>query len=194
MKRLLLLALLALLAGWMWSHRERTHPPGVVVQSEPRQQPLSAAQGLQRNGYRVELLQRFDIEARVLSASTHWFDREADVAPVDLALGWGPMSDTAVLDKLSIWQAGRFYFWCTDELPVPRRDIEIHSANMHMIPSSRAIERKLKGILHGQIVTISGYLVEAKASDGWHWRSSLTREDTGFGAGELVWVDDLVVR
>lgn len=194
MKRLLLLVLLALLSGWLWSHRERSHPPGAVAQSEPRQQPLSAAPELQRNGYRIELLQRFDIEARVLSASTYRLDREADVAPVDLALGWGPMSDTAVLDKLSISQTSRFYFWRAEEFPIPRREIEIHSANMHMIPSSRAIERKLKGISRGQIVTISGYLVEAKASDGWRWRSSLTREDTGSGACELVWVDDLVVR
>lgn len=194
MKRLLLLVLLALLSGWLWSHRERSHPPGAVAQSEPRQQPLSAAPELQRNGYRIELLQRFDIEARVLSASTYRLDREADVAPVDLALGWGPMSDTAVLDKLSISQTSRFYFWRAEEFPIPRREIEIHSANMHMIPSSSAIERKLKGISRGQIVTISGYLVEAKASDGWRWRSSLTRDDTGQGACELLWVEDLTVR
>jgi hypothetical protein len=30
--------------------------------------------------------------------------------------------------------------------------------------------------------------VEAQGRDGWSWRSSLTREDTGAGACELVFV------
>lgn len=194
MKRLLLIVLAVLAAGWLWSHRERSYAPGTIAESEPDQQPVSAAPQLERNGYRIEPLQRFDIEARVLSASTYRLDREADLAPVDLALGWGRMSDSAVLDRLSISQSGRFYFWRAEEFPIPRREIETHSANMHMIPSSPAVERKLKNVSRGQIVTISGYLVEAKAADGWRWRSSLTRDDTGQGACELIWVEDIAVR
>jgi hypothetical protein len=40
----------------------------------------------------------------------------------------------------------------------------------------------------GDRVRIEGWLVEATAPDGWRWRSSLTREDTGNGACELVYV------
>jgi hypothetical protein len=39
-----------------------------------------------------------------------------------------------------------------------------------------------------------GYLVEVRGRDGFRWRSSLTREDTGNGACELVWVEKLDVR
>lgn len=194
MKRLVLIVLAVLFAGWLWSHRERSHPPGAIAESEPHQQPASAVPHFERNGYRIEPLQRFDIEARVLAASTYRLDREADLAPVDLALGWGPMSDSAVLDQISISQSGRFYFWRAEEFPIPRREIETHSANMHMIPSSPTIERKLKNISRGQIVSISGYLVEATAGDGWRWRSSLTRDDTGQGACELIWVEDIAAR
>lgn len=194
MKRLLVIALLVFAVGWLWSHRERSHPPGVTIDSTPLQRPAASASELEKNGYRIEPLERFEVEARVLSTTTYRLDREADLAPVDLALGWGPMSDTAVLDKISISQSGRFYFWHVDEFPIPRREIEINSANMHMIPASSTIERKLKSISRGQIVSISGYLVEAKASDGWRWRSSLTRDDTGQGACELVWVEDIAVH
>jgi hypothetical protein len=45
----------------------------------------------------------------------------------------------------------------------------------------------------GSVVRLEGYLVEARADDGWRWRSSLTREDTGNGACELVWVERLDV-
>jgi hypothetical protein len=40
-------------------------------------------------------------------------------------------------------------------------------------------------------VIVRGYLVEARGADGWRWRSSLTREDTGAGACELIWVESV---
>ena len=55
--------------------------------------------------------------------------------PEDLALGWGRMSDSDVLAKIDITQSGRFYYWHVDDFPIPRREIETSSANMHMIPS-----------------------------------------------------------
>ena len=45
----------------------------------------------------------------------------------------------------------------------------------------------------GKSLTLRGYLVQAQAPDGWHWRSSLTREDTGGGACELIFVQALEV-
>jgi hypothetical protein len=65
---------------------------------------------------------------------------------------------------------------------------------MHMIGATDVIERKLKSVRAGQIVKLSGYLVEARGADGWIWRSSLTRDDTGAGACELVWVTELDIR
>jgi hypothetical protein len=35
--------------------------------------------------------------------------------------------------------------------------------------------------------------VEADRPGGWRWRSSLTRDDTGPGARELVYVEDLTI-
>jgi hypothetical protein len=113
---------------------------------------------------------------------------------VDLALGWGPMSDESALERIDISQSGRFYFWHVKEFPIPRRDIEIHSANMHMIPATAEVERRLLRVRPGQVVALTGYLVEVRGSDGFRWRSSLTREDTGNGACELVWVEKLDVR
>jgi hypothetical protein len=40
-------------------------------------------------------------------------------------------------------------------------------------------------------VRLSGYLVEVLGDDGWRWVSSLTREDTGTGACEVIWVEQI---
>jgi hypothetical protein len=104
------------------------------------------------------------------------------------------MADPAVLQKVSISQSNRFYYWHVDDFPIPRRDIETHSANMHMVPATAAVERTLKSLRSGQQIKISGYLIEVRAPDGWRWKSSLTREDTGAGACELVWVENIASR
>jgi hypothetical protein len=152
-----------------------------------------AVAGFPFKGYTLQPLQDFQIEARVLASETYRTDREADLSPIDLALGWGPMSDSAVLDKIRINQSSRFYYWHVDEFPIPREEIERSSANMHMIPADGNIERRLKAVRPGQTVRIGGWLVEAQASDGWRWRSSLTRNDTGAGACEVIFVRDLQV-
>jgi hypothetical protein len=163
----------------------------VVAGDLPVQSSVAGEREFERNGYRIRALARFEVSARVLGAEHYRLDREAQLAPVDLALGWGRMSDTAVLQRISISQRGRFYYWSTADFPIPRREIETSSANMHMIPADDRIEAALKSVRPGQIVTVRGYLVEARAPDGWRWRSSMTREDTGAGACELVWVESV---
>lgn len=174
-----------------WSGREVSQPPGVTAGGLPTQVSVSDEREFERNGYRIRALARFEVSARVLGAEHYRFDREAQLAPVDLALGWGRMSDTIVLQRISISQRGRFYYWSTADFPIPRREIETFSANMHMIPADDRVEAALKSVRPGQIVAVRGYLVEARAPDGWRWRSSMTREDTGAGACELIWVESV---
>jgi hypothetical protein len=35
--------------------------------------------------------------------------------------------------------------------------------------------------------------VEVSKADGWHWRSSTTREDSGMHACEVVWLEELEI-
>jgi hypothetical protein len=189
------LAFAALIGFGAYQHYQirPVHPgPGPVAVSVP-QQDASGAAGFTFKGYTLQPLQDFRIEARVLASETYRHDRGADLSPIDLALGWGPMSDSAVLDKIRINQSSRFYHWHVDAFPIPRQDIERSSANMHMIPADAGIERRLKAVRPGQKVQIDGWLVEARGPDGWRWRSSLTRDDTGAGACELIFVRNLRV-
>ncbi len=170
------------------------HGPGVTAPNEPRQVNLANSTSIAINGYQLQPLADFDIEARVLSVQHYRFDREAELSPVDLVLGWGPMSDESVLKTIDISQGNRFYFWRVQNFIIPREDIATHSANMHMIPADSRIADALHSIRPGQIVSLHGMLVEATASNGQRWRSSLTRSDTGNGACELVYVQTISVK
>ena len=46
----------------------------------------------------------------------------------------------------------------------------------------------------GQLVNIKGYLVKVSKNDGWYWKASLSRDDTGAGACELVYVTSIFVN
>jgi hypothetical protein len=65
---------------------------------------------------------------------------------------------------------------------------------MHMVPGNDSVARRLKEVRRGSLVSLSGYLIEARRADGWRWQSSLSREDTGEGSCELVWVERLDLR
>jgi len=192
--RWIFLALIGYGLWHAWSGRTQQQPEGVLAPNAPRQIAVDRRTALEKHGYTLEPLARFEVEARVLGREQYRTDRESKLAPVDLALGWGRMSDSAVLKKVSVSQSNRFYFWRVDEFPIPQDEIVASSGNMHMIAANAAIEKRLRNIRPGQLVSLSGYLVEASAPDGWRWRSSLSRTDTGFGACELVWVEELSVR
>ena len=182
---------LALFGAWQsWSTPPVKHTPGEVVSAQPVQKSVgTSAPRFQKHDAEIVVRARFEMEAVVLAKERYRLDRMAKLAPVDLAFGWGPMSDSSVLGRLSITQGNRFYFWSTAEFPVPRKTIETHSANMHLIPATDDIERKIDNARVGQVVRLSGYLVDVTGADGWSIRTSLTRDDTGAGACEVIWVE-----
>lgn len=186
---LAIVLVLYFVSSW-WKGRPISHGPGMVAPNTPEQIETDIAPFAFKD-YWIIPLANFQIKARVLSTRKYRSGRESDLSPIDLALGWGPMSDEAVLEDVKIRQSSRFYFWSTREFPIPRREIEIHSANMHIVPASEVVLRRLNDVRKGHIVDFTGYLVKITANDGWRWKSSLTRNDTGSGGCELVWVEEL---
>jgi len=186
-----------LLIGWgglhHWRHRDVIQPPGVLAPDPPQQVNLDDGATLRRDDINLATRAYFEITARVLSREDYSWDAEAKLVPTDLALGWGRMSDSAVLAKIDVSQSGRFYYWRTDSWPIPRDEIEQSSANMHMIPADAGVRGALKRVRKGQLVHIEGFLVDASGPGGWRWKTSLTRNDTGAGACELVYVESLGV-
>lgn len=161
----------------------------MLVDAVPRQTEAADRAPVRHGDYELEPLADFELEARVLAREDYSLDAGAALAPTDLALGWGRMSDSAVIDRLDIAQSARFYSYrWSDRPPIPPAEIVRSSANMHLIPADDAVARSLARIRVGDVVSLRGQLVEARRADGWRWRSSLTREDSGAGACELVLV------
>ena len=183
----------AAIYGWNYLHRPIWYPPGVLIPSEPEQTSTTDAP-ITRDDFRLTPVAHFAIDARVLHRKIYRWDRQASLVPVDLALGWGPMSDQRVLDQVTITQSMRFYwFEYKNPPPISKEEIISHSTNVHIIPATPSIASQCKSLRPGALVHLSGDLVEAAAPGFGSWKSSLSRTDTGNGACELMWVTEVAI-
>jgi len=168
---------------------------GVLCPGVPQQSPPSRTTPWLHDDFMITALADYDISAVVLSRENYSSGRESDLSPVDLALGWGRMSDSFIYEKLDISQGHRWYKWKPKGLePIHRREIERSSANVHILPANDQVRDALDDVHRGSVVHMQGYLVKATMTDGWHWVSSTTRDDTGDGACEVFWVEALTVE
>lgn len=200
------LALLLAAAGWWFPPLSPQIPPPVraadgTTPACPPPAPVAPGQGFLQSDAPASVapfrlrsaslwpLAGFSIEARVLAREDYRLGRESEFSPTDLVLGWGRMREEAVLARLEISQSARWYHyrWRGDP-PLPPRELAGSSANMHMIPADSASAAALHRVRAGDRVRIDGWLVQVEADDGWRWRSSLSRDDTGSGACEVVYV------
>lgn len=132
----------------------------------------------------------YQVAGVVLGTREYRSDALAVASPIDFALGWGPMSNPIVYEKVSVTQRNRWYYWSTREPPIPVREIAASSANVHLIPASESVWQELKRARVGSVVRLDGYLVEVSVGGREVARTSRSRLDRGAGACEII----LVVR
>jgi hypothetical protein len=181
-----LVAALASFAIWrLYSSRDIDHGPGVLAAADPVQRIIESAPVIERGDFRLRPRAEFAATVRVLQREDYSLGELAALVPTDFAVGWGRMSDSAVLAGIEISQANRFYFWRTQNWPIERDEIESHSANWHVIPENDAVRRVLDRLRAGSVVELRGRLVDIEAREG-GMSTSLSRSDTGPGACEIL--------
>jgi hypothetical protein len=181
-------------AWGQWQHRAVHPADGVLAPDEPVQTEVTDAPAIVHGRWTLTPRARYDITARVLGREDYHVDPISDLVPMDLALGWGPLSDNRVLELLKISQGARYYSWrpLTESLPISHADVTRHSANTHIIPADAAVAARLQPLrLSGQVVRLTGLLVDGTRDDGMTIRTSLTRSDSGGGACEFLLVQQV---
>jgi hypothetical protein len=168
-----------------------THPPGILIAAEPAQtEPPIGTLPITHGEFQLKPLAHYSIDARLLHRKNYRYDRAARLAATDLALGWGEMSDQSVLDRLTISQSSRFYWYeYRTPPPIPQGAIVRQSANVHIIPADDEVKAACKALRAGDLIHLDGELVEVTGPGFVTWRSSLRRDDSGNGACEILFVE-----
>jgi hypothetical protein len=184
-----IVAALVLLSVWrLYSQRDMAHAPGVLAAEDPAQQQIDGAVGIHHGMFVLRPRAKFSATVRILAREEYSIDQLASLVPTDFAVGWGPMSDSSILDGIEVSQGNRFYYWRTDSWPLSRSEIETHSANWHVIAGNEAVRAILGRLRTGSVVELRGQLVDIEGSEG-DMRTSLSRRDTGPGACEILLAD-----
>jgi len=84
-----------------------TYPAGITAPDQPIQTNVQGAKEWKLNDFNFKALAEYHLKARVLSRNNFSIGKESEISPFDLALGWGPMSDQNVIDKIDISQSNR---------------------------------------------------------------------------------------
>ena len=196
------LVALSLWGGWNWFRYERavSHPPGVVVDVGPAiAVGETRAPWRDEKGFRYASVGRFEGRAMVLARRNYDLGEFATLAPTDLALGWGPLSDPRVIDQLDFPQYKSFSSrFVVPELKrgseLARRSWDDLNAmftaltHVHTIPGDPSIRETLAGIRPGQVISFKATLVDAVGPSGAHYASSLALGDHNC---EVAWIDEL---
>lgn len=195
----LLLALLLAVAGWQaishWEQRAIQRPDGILAPDDPVQADAETQDPIAFGRWTLTPRATYDVTARILGHEEYRLDPLAEIVPEDLALGWGPMSDSAILGQLEMKQFSRAYWWRPlHALPISRDQISEHSANTHVIAADASIARTIGRLRVGEVVHLQGLLVDARRDDGLYIRTSLTRRDRGAGACEVLYVESADVE
>jgi hypothetical protein len=187
----ILLAVLVAASAWLWwSGQPIRHRPGVLTEWIPIQSDVPPRALPERDGFRLTAVAYYSIRARVLETKQYFGSPQAKLAPYDVALGWGRMSDQAVLDQLSISMGNRFFFYrWKGRAPIPQSEIIRTAANNHLIPGNSIVRSAIRSLRVGQIVELNGWLVDVDGPDNFKWYTSRRRDDTGNGACELIYVE-----
>lgn len=175
--------------------------PDLSAAGAPLQHPIAetAAIALQKEDASWMLTPRagYRIMARVLH-SKQYDDRQASLSPVDLALGWGMLSEPRIDDWISWDQDNRWYYYRYRRVlsvPFPRDYVREHSANVHIIPATENVEAILRELRGNEIVELEGLLVDVEGHvDGGSvaFRTSLSRDDEGDESCEIMYVERVV--
>jgi hypothetical protein len=193
MKQFLTLITIAVLAWCLFAPQPKAHWSGQLIPQEPVQTTDDLKPAWIWGKNTITPRARYQIRAVVLSKHHYWAGAvEDEIAPYDLVLGWGSMSDAAVLNALKISQGGRWYnYYWKGTPPITPEEIGNHSANNHIVAADRNVLRQIEAIKRYDIVSLRGYLVDFSRPDGWSWHTSMRRDDTAGGACELFWVESV---
>lgn len=176
----------------------RVAPDRPLAPHPPVQTDLAGAEPIPHGGYLLQPVAQFEIEALVLSRNVQrwpFADAGKDLAPLDLALGWGLMSVPAEVGRLRVWQLGRFAYWrVRDDAPFDLATASVSATNVHLIPATPQVRAELMRAREGDLIRLEGRLVDASHPDLGRWRTSRVRTDTGDGACEILLVERVRLR
>ncbi len=155
---------------------------------------------LTRDGYNIAITQKaaYTVRGIVLSRENYYSGWNSLISPADVALCWGKLAENGTYKRLKWSQGNRWYFWHPgNDFGYNNDFVAKHSSNNHIIPATPNLAKAVKGLKEGNVVEMTGHLVDVgavKTSESYSWNSSVSAGDRGDGSCEIIYLTRLKVH
>lgn len=172
------------------------------LSADPRQTATDAAPfDVEQGGvtYRIEPLHDYALEGMVVSVRHHDGDRmlhklwNDHLNVADLCVVWGSNTDVSRLREFEFWSGQFTCFFRTRDEEAWRRFRPDQLSNNHLITADGDLREVIEEVRIGDQVRLRGHLARYGTATGLQRGTSTTRDDTGNGACETIYVTDFQV-
>lgn len=188
------LVLVLMVSYYMWDQRPVKHGFGVVAPDEPVLIKVARSQDFEIDHYKLDSFWKVETTARVLSHKRYWLDEKTHLAPLDIVLGWGSMSDERVLSQVQAPIKNREFSLDVIRPPLTLNEIRKQIMFMHAVPGNETVKALLNSIRTGNIVTIEGYIVNIRDRSNVIWTSSLTANKPRLDNSQIVLIERIEIQ
>lgn len=205
-KAVLLAGLVTLFFGLVFKDRwpaSRDFLPEVFQEPVQKTGSPPAPFDAEQNGYAYTVSPVAEYEIWGMVVSSHYAGSFLDVAHErakdylnikDLCLLWGKNLETGAFRKLKFWNRDFTCYYSWTEPESGRAFSPAHISNNHLITADRSLRRTIRSVRRGDQVHFSGWLAAYGHKGTAAMRgTSTTRNDTGGGACETVYVNQFEI-
>jgi len=210
----------AVIGWWLWNHPRGGVPAERVVwsrdpvQEEPELEPFELT--TREGPVKVIPRARYDLNGVLVSHRKN-LDAFSYLIPIDACIVWGLYGDEKERTDLSVSNHGRVCY-VQYRSGIDGTYLMTHLSNNHLVPANENVRRAIFWMGDGDEVRLQGQLVDLEVpvphdhlsdllnqlgkgdlgnaeqhGDTFVWKTSLTRDDTGMGACETMWVTSVQI-
>lgn len=142
------------------------------------------------DGCEIEMIKDIKFKARVLSKVSYRGSKysDSDHVPYDIVFGWGNLTDKKYLEKISITQNNRYFFYNYDK-SIDHSEIIEDFDNFHIINNFEI--KNIEKISKHDNVYVEGYLANMKCKN-FSRKSSTSFSDRSSSSCEQIYITKII--
>lgn len=194
MLRFILICIVAFAGYYVWAFFPVNHGPGITAPDAPTTSRITWEKPFPFKDYTIVPIKKVEGTVRVLKHKRYFFDSKSDYSPADVLVGWGDLSDERNLDHLHFTANNRVSDIEYSRPPLPINQLYQQTALWHLVPSNQEIEKEIKHMREGNILSIAGFIVNIESEIEFGWRSDTINKGGNQHPNTIVWVTEIKVK
>lgn len=194
MLRIILFCIVAFAGYYVWAFFPINHGPGITAPNSPTTSRITWEKPFPFKEYNIIPLKKIEGTVRVIKHKRYYFDSKSEYSPVDVLVGWGDLSDERNLDHLHFSVSNRLSDIEFSRPPLPLKQLYQQTALWHLVPSNERIENEIKHMREGNMLMLSGYIVNVESETEFGWRSDTINKGGNEHPNIIIWVTEIRVK